>query len=92
MIEISFNKKKYSNCSKAFSKDNLVEFTISFNKKKYSICRKAFSKDNLVEFINGLLLGKDPLMNLPEFKEFKKVDKWDGKDYIPPKTEKSDDL
>ena len=65
---------------------------ISFNKKKYSICRKAFSKDNLVEFINGLLLGKEPLMNLPEFKEFKKVDKWDGKDYIPPKTEKSDDL
>jgi hypothetical protein len=65
---------------------------ISFNKKKYSICRKAFSKDNLVEFINGLLLGKEPLMNLPEFKEFKKVDKWDGKDYVPPKTEKSDDL
>ena len=31
-------------------------------------------------------------MNLPEFKEFKKVDKWDGKDYVPPKTEKSDDL
>ena len=56
----------------------------------YSVCRNSFSKKNLTTFISNLLNGKEHLNNLPDGIKIKKVDKWDGKDYIPPKEEPED--
>ena len=64
---------------------------VNYKKKMYSICRSSFSKENLVDFISNLLNGKEHLSKLPEGIKIKKVDKWDGKDYVPPK-EDDDDL
>ena len=64
---------------------------VNYKKKMYSICRSSFSKEHLVDFISNLLNGKEHLSKLPEGIKIKKVDKWDGKDYVPPK-EESDDL
>ena len=64
---------------------------VNYKKKMYSICRMSFSKDNLVDFVSNLLNGKEHLSKLPEGIKIKKVDKWDGKDYVAPK-EDSDDL
>ena len=58
----------------------------------YSICRSSFNKENLVDFISNLLNGKELLSKLPDGIKIKKVDKWDGKDYVPPKEENDDDL
>ena len=63
---------------------------VNYKKKMYSICRSSFSKEHLVDFISNLLNGKEHLSKLPENIKIKKVDKWDGKDYVPPKEE--DDL
>ena len=57
----------------------------------FSVCRSSFSKENLVSFISNLLNGKEHLSKLPDGIKIKKVDEWDGKDYVPPK-EESDDL
>ncbi len=64
---------------------------VNYKKKMYSICRSSFSKENLVSFISNLLNGKEHLSKLPDGIKIKKVDKWDGKDYVPPK-EDDDDL
>ena len=64
---------------------------VNYKKKMYSVCRSSFSKEHLVDFISNLLNGKEHLSKLPEGIKIKKVDKWDGKDYVPPK-EESDDL
>ena len=64
---------------------------VNYKKKMYSICRSSFSKDNLVDFVSNLLNGKEHLSKLPEGIKIKKVDKWDGNDYVPPK-EDDDDL
>ncbi len=64
---------------------------VNYKKKMYSICRSSFSKENLVSFISNLLNGKEHLSKLPDGIKIKKVDKWDGKDYVPPK-EEDDDL
>jgi protein disulfide-isomerase A6 len=64
---------------------------VNYKKKMYSICRMSFSKDNLVNFVSNLLNGKEHLSKLPDGIKIKKVEKWDGKDYVPPK-EDSDDL
>ena len=64
---------------------------VNYKKKMYSICRSSFSKENLVSFVSNLLNGKEPLNKLPDGIKIKKVDSWDGKDYVPPK-EDSDDL
>ena len=64
---------------------------VNYKKKMYSICRSSFSKENLVSFISNLLNGKEHLSKLPDGIIIKKVDKWDGKDYVPPK-EDDDDL
>ena len=64
---------------------------VNYKKKMYSICRSSFSKDNLISFVSNLLNGKEHLSKLPDGIKIKKVDKWDGKDYVPPK-EDSDDL
>ncbi len=56
----------------------------------YSICRMSFSKDNLVDFVSNLLNGKEHLSKLPEGIKIKKVDKWDGKDYVAPKEDDVD--
>ena len=66
---------------------------VNYKKKMYSICRSSFSKENLVSFVSNLLNGKEHLSKLPDGIKIKKVDKWDGKDYVPPKEESdSDDL
>ena len=64
---------------------------VNYKKKMYAICRSSFSKENLVGFISDLLNGKEQLRKLPDGIKIKKVDKWDGKDYVPPK-EENDDL
>ena len=64
---------------------------VDYKKKMYSVCRNSFSKKNLTTFISNLLNGKEHLNNLPDGIKIKKVDKWDGKDYIPSK-EKSEEL
>jgi len=64
---------------------------VNYKKKMYSICRSSFSKENLVSFVSNLLNGKEHLSKLPDGIKIKKVDKWDGKDYGPPK-EEDDDL
>jgi hypothetical protein len=56
----------------------------------FSVCRSSFSKDNLVSFVSNLLNGKEHLSKLPEGIKIKKVDKWDGKDYVAPKEEPDD--
>ena len=53
----------------------------------FSVCRSSFSKDNLVSFVSNLLNGKEHLSKLPDGIKIKKVDKWDGKDYVAPKEE-----
>lgn len=63
---------------------------INYNKKKYAICRSSFSSDNLHDFIVSLLVGKEPLMNLPEIKALKKQTEWDGKDAPPMEAEECD--
>ena len=63
---------------------------VNYKKKMYSICRSSFSKEHLVDFVSNLLNGKEHLSKLPEGIKIKKVDKWDGKDYVPPKED--DDL
>ena len=66
---------------------------VNYKKKMYSICRSSFSKENLVSFVSNLLNGKEHLNKLPDGIKIKKVDQWDGKDYVPPKEESdSDDL
>jgi hypothetical protein len=50
----------------------------------------SFSKDNLVDFVSNLLNGKEHLSKLPEGIKIKKVDKWDGKDYVAPKEDDVD--
>ena len=65
---------------------------VNYKKKMYSICRSSFSKENIVDYISNLLFGKEHLSKLPEGIKIKKVDKWDGKDYVPPKEEDDDDL
>ena len=64
---------------------------VNYKKKMYSICRSSFSKEHLVDFISNLLNGKEHLSKLPDGIKIKKVDPWDGKDYVPPK-EDDDDL
>ena len=64
---------------------------VNYKKKMYSICRSSFSKENLVDFVSNLLNGREHLSKLPEGIKIKKVDKWDGNDYVPPK-EDDDDL
>ena len=64
---------------------------VHYKKKLYSICRSSFSKKNLITFVSNLLNGKEHLSKLPDGIKLKKVDKWDGKDYVPPK-ENDDDL
>ena len=64
---------------------------VNYKKKMFSVCRSSFSKENLVSFISNLLNGKEHLSKLPDGIKIKKVDEWDGKDYVPPK-EESDDL
>ncbi len=64
---------------------------INYKKKMYSVCRSSFNKDNLANFISNLLLGKEHLNKLPDGIKIKKVDAWDGKDYVPPKEENFDD-
>ena len=63
---------------------------VNYKKKMYSVCRMSFSKENLANFVSNLLNGKEPLSKLPEGIKIKKVDKWDGKDYVPPKEEPDD--
>ncbi len=63
---------------------------VNYKKKMFSICRSSFSKENLVDFVSSLLMGKEHLSKLPDGIKIKKVDKWDGKDYVPPKED--DDL
>ena len=63
---------------------------VNYKKKMYSICRSSFSKDNLVDFVSNLLNGKEHLSKLPEGIKIKKVDKWDGNDYVPPKDDDDD--
>jgi protein disulfide-isomerase A6 len=63
---------------------------VNYKKKMFSICRSSFSKENLVDFVSSLLIGKEHLSKLPDGIKIKKVDKWDGKDYVPPKED--DDL
>lgn len=53
---------------------------VNFNKKKYSVCRSAFGAENIKIFVSNLLIGKEPLMNLPELPKLKSVAQWDGKD------------
>ena len=65
---------------------------MNYNKKKYSVCRTAFTKENLKDFVVSLLIGKEPLMNLPEIKHLKTVTEWDGKDAPIPEPEPEDDL
>ena len=65
---------------------------VNYKKKMYSICRSSFSKENIVSFVSNLLNGKEHLSKLPDGIKIKKVDKWDGKDYVPPKEESEDDL
>ena len=64
---------------------------VNYKKKMYSICRSSFSKENSQDFVSNLLNGKEHLSKLPEGIKIKKVDKWDGNDYVPPK-EDDDDL
>ena len=64
---------------------------VNYKKKMYSVCRSSFSKENLQDFVSNLLNGKEHLSKLPEGIKIKKVDKWDGNDYVPPK-EDDDDL
>ena len=64
---------------------------VHYKKKLYSICRSSFSKKNLITFVSNLLNGKEHLSKLPDGIKITKVDKWDGKDYVPPK-ENDDDL
>ena len=64
---------------------------VNYKKKMFSICRSSFSKENLSDFVSSLLNGKEHLSKLPEGIKIKKVDKWDGNDYVPPK-EDNDDL
>ena len=64
---------------------------VNYKKKMFSICRSSFSKENLADFVSSLLNGKEHLSKLPEGIKIKKVEKWDGNDYVPPK-EDSDDL
>ena len=63
---------------------------VNYKKKMFSICRSSFSKENLVDFVSSLLIGKEHLSKLPDGIKIKKIDKWDGKDYVPPKED--DDL
>ena len=63
---------------------------VNYKKKMYSVCRSSFSKDNLNTFISNLLNGKEHLSKLPDGIKIKKVDKWDGKDYVPPKEDPED--
>ena len=58
----------------------------------YSICRSSFSKENLVEFVSNLLNGKEHLSKLPEGIKIKKVEPWDGNDYVPPKEDDDSEL
>ena len=60
---------------------------VNYKKKMFSVCRSSFSKDNLVSFVSNLLNGKEHLSKLPDGIKIKKVDKWDGKDYVAPKEE-----
>ena len=46
----------------------------------------------MVGFVSNLLNGKEHLSKLPDGIKVKKVDKWDEKDYVPPKEENDDDL
>lgn len=63
---------------------------INFSKKKYSICRMSFSKDNIKNYIVNLLSGKEPLQNLSELPQLKKVAEWDKKDAPAPQPENDD--
>ena len=63
---------------------------VNYKKKMFSICRSSFSKENLVDFVSSLLIGKEHLSKLPDGIKIKKVDKWDGKDYVPPKEDDDD--
>ena len=65
---------------------------VHYKKKMYSICRSSFSKENLIDFVSNLLNGKEHLSKLPDNIKIKKVDKWDGNDYVPPKEDDEDDL
>ena len=65
---------------------------INYNKKKYAVCRTAFTKDNLNDFVVSLLIGKEPLMNLPDTGKLKTVKEWDGKDAPVMEPEHDDDL
>ena len=53
---------------------------MSLNKKKIAVFRSSFSKKNIDSFINGLILGKESLYNLPQTPTFKSATAWDGKD------------
>ena len=65
---------------------------VNYKKKMYSICRSSFSKENLVEFVSNLLNGKEHLSKLPEGIKIKKVEPWDGNDYVPPKEDDDSEL
>ena len=56
------------------------------------MCRTAFTKDNLNDFVVSLLIGKEPLMNLPDTGKLKTVKEWDGKDAPVMEPEHDDDL
>jgi protein disulfide-isomerase A6 len=58
---------------------------VHYKKKMFAIYRSSFSKENLINFESKLLNGKEHLNNLPDGIKIKKVPKWDGKEYIPPK-------
>lgn len=62
----------------------------NYSKKKFAVCRRAFSAENLKDFIMNIFLGKEPLTNLPQIKPLKKVEKWNGKDYVPEKPANDD--
>lgn len=59
---------------------------ISPSKQKVSIMKGAFAEDKLSTFLNDLISGGVALDQLKGKPEFKKVDKWDGKDAPPIET------
>jgi len=55
---------------------------VIINKQKnlYSVMRGQFSKEGIISFLEGILIGKFSLDNLPADLKFNSVNAWDGKD------------
>ena len=61
---------------------------INNSKKKFSTMRSSFDNENIKSFVNNLLIGKEPLRDLPPLPKLKTVNTWNEE----VKSGKSEDL